>query len=92
MAKKSSTHAVFVVLALVAVGIATYLFVGRSSTEHNTALPGGSYKRTCKDCGMSGEFLICNCKQANGKYRNTGLKASLCKSRPISNLLGHLAC
>ena len=54
-------------------------------------LPKGSYKQTCKDAYVDGNWLYAKCQKNNGSWYSTSLKYSNC-NKDISNNNGELTC
>ncbi len=57
----------------------------------SSSLPKGSYKETCKDAYVDGNWLYAKCKKNNGSWYSTSLKYSNC-SKDIWNNNGELTC
>ena len=57
----------------------------------NSNLPRGSYKQTCKDAYVDGNWLYAKCKKNNGSWFTTTLKYSNC-NKDIWNNNGILTC
>jgi hypothetical protein len=54
-------------------------------------VPKGSYKNTCKDIRLDGDYLRAKCEKRNGVWNNTKIKYNKC-SGDIWNDNGELAC
>jgi len=60
--------------------------------RRTTALPSGTYKKTCRRCAYNGRTLACQCRTRAGIWMSTKLhRASLCEGY-IVNLNGTLRC
>jgi hypothetical protein len=57
--------------------------------ENFAALPGGTYKQTCKNCSYQDNVLDCECKNKQGKYLSA---KRYCKKTNIENSDGILLC
>ena len=57
----------------------------------SSSLPKGSYKETCKDAYVDGNWLYAKCKKNNGSWYSTSLKYSNC-GKDIWNNNGELTC
>jgi len=55
------------------------------------SLPKGSYKESCKDAYVDGNWLYAKCKKNNGSWYSTSLKYSNC-NKDIWNNNGELTC
>ncbi|MEQ9618589.1 MAG: CVNH domain-containing protein [Deltaproteobacteria bacterium] len=55
------------------------------------ALPAGSYKRTCQNMRIDGDYLRAKCEKKNGVWNNTKIKYKKC-SGDIWNDNGELTC
>jgi CVNH domain len=56
-----------------------------------SSLPKGSYKQTCKDAYVDGNWLYAKCQKTNGSWYSTSIKYSSC-NKDISNSNGTLTC
>ena len=54
-------------------------------------IPEGSYKKTCKNMHVVGDFLIANCENEKGEWINTKINMDYCV-RDIRNENGVLKC
>lgn len=54
-------------------------------------LPAGSYRKTCKDTRIDGDYLRAKCEKKNGVWNNTKIKYKKC-SGDIWNDNGELTC
>lgn len=58
-----------------------------------SAIPPGSYQRSCKDSHVRGSTLYSTCRRANGKWHKTKLdNYPECGADDIYNRDGNLAC
>ncbi len=63
----------------------------KQKVKPSKPVPGGSYKQTCKDARVEGDFLRAKCQKKNGDWNNTKLKYKKC-SGDIWNDNGELTC
>ncbi len=54
-------------------------------------IPEGSYKKTCKDLHVAGDFLIANCENEKGQWTSTKINIEFCEG-DIRNENGALKC
>lgn len=58
---------------------------------NSSKYPNGSYKNSCKDLNIDGNYLEAKCKNEKGKWKNTSIKYKKC-SNGIKNDNGQLKC
>jgi len=61
----------------------------KNTIEHFVALPGGTYKNSCRNCSYVDNKLKCDCKKINGNFM---VATKYCTLNNIENSDGFLLC
>jgi hypothetical protein len=67
-------------------------FGGGYGGGNGASLPGGSWARSCRGAQGNGSVMAAQCRDTNGRWRDTRITPRACRSGLVGNRDGELVC